>query len=105
VHLLPCAFIVNILGKAVDMSVDHKPTDEVELNRIVNAGGRVGRNERVNGGLNLSRAIGTLQLNRKVQHAYMYMNKYDNSFFYTYQFYKETLNGFEWKFLKSPALV
>ena len=49
---------MNFLGKAVDMSVDHKPTDIVELNRIENAGGRVGRDERVNGGLNLSRAIG-----------------------------------------------
>lgn len=47
-----------LLGKAVDMSVDHKPTDELELHRIVNAGGHVGQDERVNGGLNLSRAIG-----------------------------------------------
>ena len=46
------------LGKAVDMSVDHKPTDSAELNRIMNAGGHVGADERINGGLNLSRAIG-----------------------------------------------
>ncbi len=42
------------------MSVDHKPTDEVELLRIENAGGQVGPDERVNGGLNLSRAIGKI---------------------------------------------
>lgn len=47
-------------GKAVDMSYDHKPEDEVELARIKNAGGKVTMDGRVNGGLNLSRAIGTL---------------------------------------------
>lgn len=46
-------------GKAVDMSYDHKPEDEVELARIKNAGGKVTMDGRVNGGLNLSRAIGT----------------------------------------------
>lgn len=45
-------------GKAVDMSFDHKPTDHVELHRIIKAGGQVGADSRVNGGLNLSRAIG-----------------------------------------------
>lgn len=40
------------------MSFDHKPTDKVELDRILNAGGHVGPDSRVNGGLNLSRAIG-----------------------------------------------
>lgn len=45
-------------GKAIDMSVDHKPEDEVELKRITNAGGEVTSDGRVNGGLNLSRAIG-----------------------------------------------
>lgn len=47
-----------MLGKAVDMSVDHKPTDQSELHRIMKAGGHVGVDQRVNGGLNLSRAIG-----------------------------------------------
>lgn len=46
------------VGKAVDMSYDHKPEDEVELARIKNAGGKVTMDGRVNGGLNLSRAIG-----------------------------------------------
>ena len=40
------------------MSADHKPEDEIELNRIKNAGGKVTPDGRVNGGLNLSRAIG-----------------------------------------------
>ena len=40
------------------MSVDHNPTDQIELSRIENAGGNVGTDLRVNGGLNLSRAIG-----------------------------------------------
>lgn len=43
----------------MDMSYDHKPEDEVELARIKNAGGKVTMDGRVNGGLNLSRAIGT----------------------------------------------
>ena len=47
-------------GKAVDMSYDHKPEDELELALIKNAGGKVTMDGRVNGGLNLSRAIGTV---------------------------------------------
>lgn len=43
---------------AIDMSVDHKPEDPPELERIVRANGRVTMDGRVNGGLNLSRAIG-----------------------------------------------
>lgn len=45
-------------GTAVDMSLDHKPEDAEELERIQKAGGRVTMDGRVNGGLNLSRAIG-----------------------------------------------
>merc|ERR1719430_1215410 len=45
-------------GVAVEMSFDHKPEDEVELRRIRGAGGKVTPDGRVNGGLNLSRAIG-----------------------------------------------
>jgi len=40
------------------MSYDHKPESEVEALRIVKAGGKVTDDGRVNGGLNLSRAIG-----------------------------------------------
>lgn len=45
-------------GAAVDLSNDHKPEDEDEKARIVAAGGTVTRDGRVNGGLNLSRALG-----------------------------------------------
>ena len=45
-------------GKAIEMSFDHKPEDAPERERIENAGGRVTPDGRVNGGLNLSRAIG-----------------------------------------------
>lgn len=45
-------------GNAVEMSFDHKPEDEPEKTRILNAGGEVTVEGRVNGGLNLSRAIG-----------------------------------------------
>ncbi|XP_068629424.1 protein phosphatase 1G isoform X2 [Battus philenor] len=45
-------------GKAIDMSIDHKPEDTPELERITKAGGKVSYDGRINGGLNLSRAIG-----------------------------------------------
>ncbi|WKY03091.1 hypothetical protein Q1695_016413 [Nippostrongylus brasiliensis] len=45
-------------GTAVDLSMDHKPEDDIEKTRIVNAGGFVNEDGRVNGGLNLSRAFG-----------------------------------------------
>ena len=44
------------------MSADHKPEDELEMKRIKNAGGKVTADGRVNGGLNLSRAIGRFPL-------------------------------------------
>ena len=40
------------------MSDDHKPEDPSEQDRIMKAGGRVTCDGRVNGGLNLSRALG-----------------------------------------------
>lgn len=45
-------------SKAVDMSIDHKPEDALELERVTKAGGKVSSDGRINGGLNLSRAIG-----------------------------------------------
>lgn len=45
-------------GKAIEMSLDHKPEDEEETQRIEKAGGKITLDGRVNGGLNLSRAIG-----------------------------------------------
>lgn len=50
--------VVSRQGQAVDMSIDHKPEDKLEKTRIENAGGEVTLDGRVNGGLNLSRAIG-----------------------------------------------
>ena len=45
-------------GEALELSLDHKPEDEPEMSRIVKAGGKVTLDGRVNGGLNLSRALG-----------------------------------------------
>uniref|UniRef100_A0A1A9X4D4 protein-serine/threonine phosphatase n=1 Tax=Glossina brevipalpis TaxID=37001 RepID=A0A1A9X4D4_9MUSC len=45
-------------GKAIEMSLDHKPEDDEESARIIKAGGTVTIDGRVCGGLNLSRAIG-----------------------------------------------
>lgn len=47
-------------GRAVALSEDHKPNDPGELARIEAAGGYV-RDGRVNGNLNLSRALGDLE--------------------------------------------
>lgn len=46
-------------GRAFAMSEDHKPQNEIELNRIEKAGGRV-IGGRVDGNLNLSRTLGDL---------------------------------------------
>ena len=40
------------------MSFDHKPEDTIEINLIEKAAGRVTMDGRVNGSLNLSRALG-----------------------------------------------
>lgn len=45
--------------KTVELSKDHKPEDPIEIDRITKAGGNVSYG-RVNGGLNLSRALGDL---------------------------------------------
>lgn len=47
-------------GKALPLSFDHKPDDEVELRRIEKAGSVVTEG-RVDGNLNLSRALGDLK--------------------------------------------
>lgn len=46
---------------AIDLSADHKPEDPLETARVKAAGGKVDRDGRINGGLNLSRAIGDHQ--------------------------------------------
>jgi protein phosphatase 1G len=45
-------------GKAIEMSFDHKPEDDLERERVEKAGGHVTKDGRINNGLNLSRAIG-----------------------------------------------
>jgi len=50
--------VLSRAGTAVDLSQDHKPDDEMEKARIVAAGGHISPDGRVNGGLNLSRALG-----------------------------------------------
>lgn len=48
-------------GKAVEMSIDHKPNDEIEKKRIEAAGSEVNADGRVDGNLNLSRSLGDLK--------------------------------------------
>jgi len=50
--------VLSRAGTAVALSADHKPEDEPERSRIQRAGGVVTNDGRVNGGLNLSRALG-----------------------------------------------
>uniref|UniRef100_A0AC35TR53 PPM-type phosphatase domain-containing protein n=1 Tax=Rhabditophanes sp. KR3021 TaxID=114890 RepID=A0AC35TR53_9BILA len=45
-------------GAPVELSFDHKPEDIIEKTRIEAAGGYISADGRVNGGLNLSRALG-----------------------------------------------
>lgn len=52
--------IVRNKKEAVALSFDHKPDNAEEKQRITNAGGYVS-DGRVNGNLNLSRAIGDLE--------------------------------------------
>lgn len=52
--------VISIAGKVKPLSYDHKPTDEAEMERIINAGGFV-EFGRVNGNLALSRAIGDFE--------------------------------------------
>lgn len=48
-------------GSTKDLSVDHKPESDLERTRIEKAGGTVSKDGRVNGGLNLARALGDHQ--------------------------------------------
>ncbi|KAJ1906008.1 Protein phosphatase 2C 2 [Coemansia sp. IMI 209127] len=52
--------IISTKGHAVALSHDHKPTDDIEFNRITSGGGYV-EFGRVNGNLALSRAIGDFE--------------------------------------------
>ncbi|KAJ2145842.1 Protein phosphatase 2C 2 [Coemansia sp. RSA 678] len=52
--------VLGTKGQAIALSHDHKPTDEIEFNRITSGGGFV-EFGRVNGNLALSRAIGDFE--------------------------------------------
>lgn len=52
--------VLSSKGYLVEMSIDHKPNNELEKKRILEAGGFV-TDGRVNGNLNLSRALGDLE--------------------------------------------
>ncbi|XP_044015569.1 probable protein phosphatase 2C 21, partial [Aphidius gifuensis] len=54
-------------GKALELSLDHKPKDTEEMKRIERAGGEVTWQGRVNGNLNLSRAIGDHQYKQNTE--------------------------------------
>lgn len=49
--------VMGSAGKAIPLSFDHKPDDEVEIKRIEAAGSQI-VDGRVDGGLNLTRALG-----------------------------------------------
>lgn len=55
--------VLSCKGQAIEMSYDHKPENEKERQRIEKGGGYV-TDGRVNGNLNLSRAIGDLEYKR-----------------------------------------
>ncbi|KAG0169302.1 Protein phosphatase 2C 2 [Apophysomyces sp. BC1034] len=55
--------IISVKGKAVPLSEDHKPGDQLESQRIIAAGGFV-KFGRVNGNLALSRAIGDFEFKK-----------------------------------------
>ena len=52
-------------GNCVPLSFDHKPQDEIERTRIEAAGSKVTEEGRVDGHLNLSRALGDLKFKKK----------------------------------------
>lgn len=53
--------VLSHLGKAIRLTYDHKATDEHEVNRINKSGGVI-HNERVNGILAITRALGDGEL-------------------------------------------
>eukprot|EP00331_Platyophrya_macrostoma_P001663 CAMPEP_0176419618 /NCGR_PEP_ID=MMETSP0127-20121128/8153_1 /TAXON_ID=938130 /ORGANISM="Platyophrya macrostoma, Strain WH" /LENGTH=214 /DNA_ID=CAMNT_0017800127 /DNA_START=34 /DNA_END=675 /DNA_ORIENTATION=- len=55
--------VLSSKGVAVEMSYDHKPDDDLERKRVEKGGGYVVEG-RINGNLNLSRAIGDLEYKR-----------------------------------------
>lgn len=60
--------VISSKGYLVPMSVDHKPDNELEKKRILDAGGFVSEG-RVNANLNLSRALGDLEYKQNTKKA------------------------------------
>lgn len=56
--------VMGRAGKAVALSFDHKPENQVEIDRITKAGSVITEG-RVDGNLNLTRALGDLKYKRK----------------------------------------
>ena len=54
------AVVCTLKGEAKELSRDHKPDDKLEKARILKAGGAVD-DGRINGNLNLSRALGDFE--------------------------------------------
>jgi protein phosphatase 2C family protein 2/3 len=52
--------VVGESGRAIPLSIDHKPTMKKERDRIYKAGSTVNIEGRIDGNLNLSRAIGDI---------------------------------------------
>ena len=48
-------------GKPVEMSIDHKPESQTEIDRITKAGSTISPEGRVDGNLNLTRSLGDLK--------------------------------------------
>lgn len=51
-------------GKSVEMSIDHKPESQIEIDRIEKAGSTI-TDGRVDGNLNLTRSLGDLKYKQK----------------------------------------
>ena len=51
-------------GKMVELSIDHKPESQVEIDRIEKAGSTI-TDGRVDGNLNLTRSLGDLKYKQK----------------------------------------
>ena len=56
--------VMAVGGKAMPLSVDHKPTLASERARIQKAGSKITAEGRIDGNLNLSRSIGDLRYKR-----------------------------------------
>ena len=57
--------IMSVNGKVLTMSQDHKPNVLTEKHRIMKAGSIITAEGRIDGNLNLSRAIGDLAYKKK----------------------------------------